>query len=112
MKEQEQTNFNRIADAIGYLQNNFKQQPALEEVAEAIHISPFHFQKLFTEWAGVSPKKKVSANKKGKGSLRPILHLLVKAKSKHEAALSMPQLRSNRPHQRWHKPYIQSQIIM
>jgi len=57
MKEQEQNNFNRIAEAIGYIKDNFKAQPGLEEVAEKIHLSPFHFQRLFTEWAGVSPKK-------------------------------------------------------
>jgi len=57
MKEQEQTNFSRVAEAIGYIKNNFKTQPGLEEVAEKIHVSPFHFQRLFTEWAGVSPKK-------------------------------------------------------
>lgn len=57
MKEQEQTNFSRIAEAIGYIKTNFKTQPRLEEVAEKIHLSPFHFQRLFTEWAGVSPKK-------------------------------------------------------
>ena len=56
MKEQEH-NFNRIAEAIGYIKENFKAQPGLEEVAEKIHLSPFHFQRLFTEWAGVSPKK-------------------------------------------------------
>ena len=57
MKEQEKTNYSRIAEAIGYIKENFKAQPGLEEVAEKIHVSPFHFQRLFTEWAGVSPKK-------------------------------------------------------
>lgn len=57
MQEQDKTNYNRIAEAIGYIQDNFKSQPSLEEVAEKIHVSPFHFQRLFTEWAGVSPKK-------------------------------------------------------
>ena len=57
MKVQEQTNYGRIAEAIGYIKSNFKQQPGLEEVAEKIHVSPFHFQRLFTDWAGVSPKK-------------------------------------------------------
>jgi AraC family transcriptional regulator of adaptative response/methylated-DNA-[protein]-cysteine methyltransferase len=57
MKEQQQTNFNRIEEAIGYIKTNFKSQPALDDVAEKIHLSPFHFQRLFTEWAGVSPKK-------------------------------------------------------
>ncbi|MGZ8525293.1 MAG: bifunctional helix-turn-helix domain-containing protein/methylated-DNA--[protein]-cysteine S-methyltransferase [Chitinophagaceae bacterium] len=57
MNLQEQTNFSRIAEAIGYIKDNFKTQPGLEDVAEKIHLSPFHFQRLFTEWAGVSPKK-------------------------------------------------------
>lgn len=57
MKAQEQTNYSRIAEAIDYIKSNFKTQPGLDEVAEKINISPFHFQRLFTEWAGVSPKK-------------------------------------------------------
>jgi AraC family transcriptional regulator of adaptative response/methylated-DNA-[protein]-cysteine methyltransferase len=57
MKTQETTDFERIAEAIGYIQANYKTQPGLEELAEKIHLSPFHFQRLFTEWAGVSPKK-------------------------------------------------------
>jgi len=57
MKAQDQTNFSRIAEAISYIEYNYKNQPRLEEVAEKINLSPFHFQRLFTEWAGVSPKK-------------------------------------------------------
>lgn len=57
MKTQEKFQFDRIAKAIDYLHSNFKTQPSLEEVASFVHVSPFHFQKLFTEWAGVSPKK-------------------------------------------------------
>ena len=57
MKSQSQINFDRIAEAIGYINTNFKQQPNLDEIAEIVHLSPFHFQRLFTEWAGVSPKK-------------------------------------------------------
>lgn len=57
MKEQSTINYNRIAEAINYLQLNFKSQPNLDEMAQKIHLSPFHFQRLFTEWAGVSPKK-------------------------------------------------------
>ena len=54
---QEKINFDRIEEAIGYLRENYRTQPDLDEVAEKIHLSPFHFQKLFSEWAGVSPKK-------------------------------------------------------
>ncbi len=57
MTQQEQLNYSRIAEAIGYIQKNFKAQPALNEIAEAVHLSPFHFQRLFTDWAGISPKK-------------------------------------------------------
>ena len=57
MKEQEKTNYSRIAEAIGYIKDNYKTQPGLEDVAEKIHVSPFHFQRMFQEWAGVSPKK-------------------------------------------------------
>lgn len=57
MSKQAELNFDRIAKAIDYIQQNFKSQPNLVEVAEAVHLSPFHFQRLFTEWAGVSPKK-------------------------------------------------------
>ncbi|PZR19453.1 MAG: cysteine methyltransferase [Flavobacterium psychrophilum] len=57
MKEQSNINFERITQAISYLKDNFKDQPNLDELAEKVHLSPFHFQKLFTDWAGVSPKK-------------------------------------------------------
>jgi AraC family transcriptional regulator of adaptative response/methylated-DNA-[protein]-cysteine methyltransferase len=57
MKETEKTNFSRIEEAIGYINTNFKTQPSLEDIANKIHLSPFHFQRLFTEWAGISPKK-------------------------------------------------------
>lgn len=57
MNEQSQLNYNRIAAAIEYINNNFRQQPSLEELAKQVHLSPFHFQRLFHEWAGTSPKK-------------------------------------------------------
>ncbi len=50
-------NYNRIAEAIDYIKNNFKSQPNLDELAEKIHLSPAHFQRVFSEWAGTSPKK-------------------------------------------------------
>lgn len=50
-------NYQRIEQAIKYLEENFKQQPELDDVAEKVHLSPFHFQRIFTEWAGISPKR-------------------------------------------------------
>jgi len=57
MNEQQQISYNRIAEAIDYIKENFKEQPNLDEVAEQVHLSPFHFQRLFSEWAGTTPKK-------------------------------------------------------
>ena len=57
MKDYKQTNYKRIEEAIRYINANYKSQPDLEQVAKKIHVSPYHFQRLFTEWAGVSPKK-------------------------------------------------------
>lgn len=57
MNEQEYINYNRIAEAINYIKTNFKKQPNLEDVANQVHLSPFHFQRLFSEWAGTTPKK-------------------------------------------------------
>ncbi len=49
--------FHRIAEAIAYLRAHFQAQPTLEELARQAHLSPYHFQRLFSDWAGVSPKK-------------------------------------------------------
>lgn len=57
METQEKINYERIAEAISYIRANFKDQPNLDDVAEKVHLSPFHFQRMFTDWAGISPKK-------------------------------------------------------
>lgn len=57
MINQKKTDYDRIEKAINYISEHFKEQPSLEEIANAIHVSPYHFQKMFSEWAGVSPKK-------------------------------------------------------
>jgi AraC family transcriptional regulator of adaptative response/methylated-DNA-[protein]-cysteine methyltransferase len=57
MSTQETINYKRIEEAINYIKLNFKEQPNLDEVAEKVNLSPFHFQRLFTDWAGISPKK-------------------------------------------------------
>lgn len=51
------TDYERIEKAIVYLKDNFKEQPDLDSVARQVYLSPFHFQRLFKDWAGVSPKK-------------------------------------------------------
>jgi len=57
MKTQQQIDYTRIADAIGFFRENFKAQPKLDEVAEHVNLSPFHFQRMFKDWAGVTPKQ-------------------------------------------------------
>ena len=57
MNEQETLDYARIAQAIGYIRENFKRQPGLDEIAREVALSTAHFQRMFTEWAGVSPKK-------------------------------------------------------
>jgi AraC family transcriptional regulator, regulatory protein of adaptative response / methylated-DNA-[protein]-cysteine methyltransferase len=49
--------YERVATAIDFLTTHFKEQPTLEAVAQQVHVSPQHFQRIFTEWSGVSPKK-------------------------------------------------------
>lgn len=49
--------FKKIALAIDFLAENQKRHPSLEEAAEVASMSAFHFQRVFTDWAGISPKK-------------------------------------------------------
>ena len=57
MANQKQIDYERIERAIHFINAHFKDQPSLEDIADAVHVSPFHFQRMFSEWAGVSPKK-------------------------------------------------------
>jgi AraC family transcriptional regulator of adaptative response/methylated-DNA-[protein]-cysteine methyltransferase len=47
----------RVEQALSYLQTNFTRQPSLAEIAASIHLSEFHFQRLFIRWVGISPKR-------------------------------------------------------
>ncbi len=51
------TDYIRIEQAIRYLETNYQRQPELAEVASVVGLSEFHFQRLFTRWAGISPKR-------------------------------------------------------
>lgn len=57
MNESNHLNYTRIAEAIQYIQEHFKERPSLDEIAEKVHLSPHHFQRIFTEWAGTTPKR-------------------------------------------------------
>jgi AraC family transcriptional regulator, regulatory protein of adaptative response / methylated-DNA-[protein]-cysteine methyltransferase len=49
--------YQRIEQAIRFLEDNAQRQPALTEVAAHVGLSEYHFQRLFTRWAGISPKR-------------------------------------------------------
>lgn len=51
------SDYDRIARAIAYITANVTAQPTLEDVAAHVHLSPFHFQRLFSRWAGTTPKR-------------------------------------------------------
>ena len=57
METQQEIDYKRIAAAIGFVKENFKNQPSLDQVAEHVNLSPFHFQRMFQQWAGVTPKQ-------------------------------------------------------
>mgnify|MGYP002834862538 CR=1 FL=1 len=56
MHQQHQIDYRRVERGIAYIAAHFREGLALEDVAAAAHVSPFHFQRMFTAWAGVSPK--------------------------------------------------------
>ena len=49
--------YGRIEAAIHYLEQNFQDQPTLAEIATHVGLSEYHFQRLFSRWAGTSPKR-------------------------------------------------------
>ena len=57
METQQELDYKRVASAISFFRENYKAQPKLEDVAEYVHLSPFHFQRMFQNFAGVTPKQ-------------------------------------------------------
>lgn len=57
METQQELDYKRVASAISFFKENYKSQPKLEDVAEHVNLSPFHFQRMFQNWAGVTPKQ-------------------------------------------------------
>jgi len=49
--------YQRIEQAIRYIEANAHHQPELGEIAANLNLSEYHFQRLFTRWAGISPKR-------------------------------------------------------
>lgn len=54
--DENDANWRRMGRAIHFLSARYLSQPSLEDAAAAVSLSPFHFQRLFTRYVGVSPK--------------------------------------------------------
>jgi AraC family transcriptional regulator of adaptative response/methylated-DNA-[protein]-cysteine methyltransferase len=52
---QQSIDYQRIEQAIHFLEANFTRQPSLDEIASSVNVSKYHFQRLFKRWAGISP---------------------------------------------------------
>ena len=57
MSTQQHIDYQRIEQAIKFIEANFQRQPTLKEIAEAVNLSEFHFDRMFTKWAGTSPQR-------------------------------------------------------
>ncbi len=51
------SDYEKIAQAINFIEKHQPQQPNLAQIAEHLHMSEFHFQRLFSRWVGITPKK-------------------------------------------------------
>lgn len=56
-RQKQRDYYDKVAAALGYIDEHLTEQPDLATIAKAVGVSPYHFQKIFSEWAGVSPKK-------------------------------------------------------
>jgi AraC family transcriptional regulator of adaptative response/methylated-DNA-[protein]-cysteine methyltransferase len=54
---QKSKDYSRIEKAIHFLEENFQYQPSLQQVAQNINVSEFHFHRIFQRWTGISPKR-------------------------------------------------------
>jgi AraC family transcriptional regulator of adaptative response/methylated-DNA-[protein]-cysteine methyltransferase len=54
---QQKKDYELVEKAIQFIDRNFREQPELEDIADQVHVSKYHFQRIFTRWAGISPKK-------------------------------------------------------
>ena len=57
LENQDTIDYNRVEKAIHYIEANFQQQPSLKEIADHVALSEFHFNRLFSKWAGTSPQR-------------------------------------------------------
>lgn len=78
------SDYERIERAITFISDHLSGQPSLDEIAAHLHLSPFHFQRLFCRWTGVTPKRFLQTL-----TLERAKHLLSESASQLEAADSL-----------------------
>jgi AraC family transcriptional regulator of adaptative response/methylated-DNA-[protein]-cysteine methyltransferase len=54
---EQNTQYRIVADAIAYIRGHARRQPSLAEIAASAGLSEYHLQRVFSEWAGISPKR-------------------------------------------------------
>lgn len=81
--------FDRISEALAFLGDRWRDHPDLASGAAAAGLSPHHFQRVFSRWVGVSPKKYVGAlaHSAARGALADGASIL---DASYEAGLSGP----------------------
>jgi len=55
--QQAATDYATIEKAINFIESHQRRQPTLKEIAKSVNLSEYHFQRLFTRWVGISPKR-------------------------------------------------------
>ncbi|NJM93939.1 MAG: helix-turn-helix transcriptional regulator [Cytophagales bacterium] len=55
MNPHDNTSYQRVAKAMLFIQNHLAEPPSLARLAQQVHLSPYHFQREFVRWAGISP---------------------------------------------------------
>ena len=55
--QQSSKDYRLVEQAIMYLENHAQDQPELSEIASAVGLSEYHFQRKFSRWVGLSPKR-------------------------------------------------------
>lgn len=61
MKLEENSDYERVARAIRFMEEELHSQPNLEEIAAHLKLSPHHFHRLFARWAGTTPRRFLQA---------------------------------------------------
>lgn len=57
MDLEDSATYERMAEAIAFMRQHHRSQPDLKTIAQSVHLSEYHFQRVFTQWAGISPKR-------------------------------------------------------